>query len=209
MRTREQLLTALVAAVVFAFSVASVQAQGLGVSAGLNFNSLSDIDTGDRQATFDNSQGWHVAVWFDLPLGPLAVRPGLRYMDAGTVFEGVREGGIGLGDDVNVRLIEIPIDLRVRLGVPIITPYVLAGPVLRFPTSANEDEDRLQSFSFAGQLGAGVELGLGGIRLFPEIKYTFGISRFTKESYTVRGILFEPDENQQLNAFMLSLGFGL
>ena len=31
---------------------------------------LGDIDTGDREATFDNASGWHAQLWFDLPLGP-------------------------------------------------------------------------------------------------------------------------------------------
>lgn len=197
------------------FAAAGVaRAQGLGITAGLNFNELSDIEINDQETTFDNAQGWHVAIWYDLPLGPLAIRPGIRYMDAGELY-GEVEDGIDLGDveqfrDFDVSLIEIPIDVRIRLGFPILTPYVLAGPVLRFPTSSEEnDDDRLESFSFAGGLGAGVEVNLAGIRLFPEIKYTFGISRFTKEEFSVGGVDFRPDEDQQLNTVMLSLGIGL
>ena len=182
-----------------------VHAQGLGVTAGLNFNSLSDIEAADREATFDNATGWHVGVWFDLPLGLLAVRPGIRYMDAGDF---AAESDLGLPfPDLDVSMVEIPIDLRFRFGPPMLTPYVLAGPVLRFP-SGDEDE-RLESFSYAANIGVGIEVNLVGIRLLPELKYTFGISRFTSEEFEIGGTRFQVDEEGQLNTIMLSLGVGL
>lgn len=183
-------------------------AQGLGISAGGNFAQLSDIDAGDSEATFENVTGWHLHLWFDLPAGPVAIRPGVRYMDMGSVFEDASVGNLPTDlDDDAITLIEIPIDVRFRLNMPMITPYLMAGPVLRFPGS--DDEDRLESFSLAGGAGIGAELGLGGIRLFPELKYTFGITRFTQDSYEIGGVTISPDEDQRLNAVMLSLGIGL
>lgn len=189
----------------------SARAQGVGLALGANFNELSDIDTGSTDATFENAQGWHVHLWFDLPMGPVAVRPGLRYMDAGEVFEDSvipGDGGAPIDENQVLSLLEIPVDVRIRMNLPLVTPYVMAGPVLRFPTG-NDDQDRFESFSFAGGVGAGVELGLAGVRLFPELKYTFGITRFTKESYEIGGVEFSPDEDQKLNSIMLSLGIGL
>lgn len=185
--------------------------QGIGLSVGANFNELSDIDSGDHQATFDNASGWHIHLWFDLPVGPAAIRPGVRYMDAGQLFD---DEGTLIGPDPNreeqtVTLLEIPIDVRIRMPLPLITPYVLAGPVLRFPANPSEDEDRLRSFSFAGGAGIGAELGLAGLQLYPELKYTFGITRFTEEEYEIGGVIVRPDEDQRLNAIMLSLGIGL
>ncbi len=186
----------------------SARAQGLGISVGANFNSLSDVDTGDRQATFENATGWHLHLWFDLPVGPVAIRPGLRYTDVGEVFDDARIGVDPFRVEQVVTMLEIPVDLRIRLGVPIVTPYVMAGPVLRFP-AGTDDEDRLKSFSLAGGAGIGVELGLVGIKLFPELKYTFGITRFTQDSYEIGGVTISPDGSQRLNAVMLSLGVGL
>lgn len=205
MQSLFRFMAAAALAVVLLSTAGTARAQGgLGVVAGLNFNELGDIQTGNMDATFDNASGWHVGIFYDLPLGPLAVRPGIRYMDAGAIFE---SDNFNLRDDVKVSLIEIPLDVRIRLGLPFVKPYVMAGPVLRFP--AGNDTDRLKEFSFAGGLGAGIELGLGGVRLFPELRYTFGISRFTKESYKLGGVTLTPDDNQQLNAIMLSLGVGL
>ncbi len=186
----------------------SAQAQ-LGASVGLNFNRLSDINTGDTRATFKNSQGWHVALWLDVPLGPVALRPGLRYMDAGSLYRGASDGIPGIQDDFDVSLLEIPIDLRYRLTFPLITPYVMAGPVLRFPTGADpEIEDNLERLSLAGSLGVGVEVNLMGLRLYPELQYTFGVSRFTK-GFAVGDVTIEPDARQHLNVVMLRLGIGL
>ena len=192
-------------------SLSEVQAQGLGFSAGLNYNELSDISS-DTDLLFENATGWHVALWFDLPLGPLALRPGVRYMDVGSIFDNVRTNTPNpfSGDNFSVTLLEVPIDLRIRLPFPIITPYVMVGPVLRFP-AANDSQtnERLESFSFAGGVGAGLELKLGGIRLFPELKYTFGLSRFTKEAYELPGMIVIPNEDQNLNSVMLCLGIGI
>lgn len=188
-------------------AVHSAHGQGLGVAIGANFNGLSDIDTGDREATFENATGWHVHLWFDLPVGPVAIRPGLRYMDLGELLDDVRlegEPGQVIESDA-VSLLEIPIDVRFRLGIPLVTPYIMAGPVLRFP----DDGDLFESFSLAGGLGVGVELGLAGVKVFPELKYTFGISRFTQDSYEIGDVTITPDESQRLNALMLSVGVGL
>ncbi len=207
MLLRFKTLPLLVALFLLTASTQTADAQGLGLAAGANFNQLSDIDTGDREATFDNATGWHLHLWVDLPAGPIALRPGLRYMDAGAVFD---DDDLVIPDEEQaVSLLEIPIDLRYRFTMPIVTPYVLAGPVLRFPTGNDDDGDRLRSFSVAANIGVGAELGLASLRLFPEIKYAFGISRFTEEEYELGGVTFEADDSQHLNAIMLSLGVGL
>ncbi|SHK59310.1 outer membrane beta-barrel protein [Rhodothermus profundi] len=183
----------------------------LGMSVGLNFNRLSDIKVGDAQATFDNSQGWHVAIWFDLPLGPVAIRPGLRYMDAGALYQGFQDdlSDQPVPEGFDVSLLEIPIDVRYRMTLPFLTPYVMAGPVLRFPSQADREiEDNLKAFSLAGSLGVGVEVNLLGLRLYPELQYTFGITAFADE-FSVGDVAFVPDARQHLNAVMLRVGIAL
>lgn len=192
-----------------ALAAPTARAQGLGITGGGNFAELSDIDTGDRQATFDNVSGWHIGLWLDVPLGPVALRPGIRYMGAGELFEDARVDDVpGAFQEASVDLLEIPIDVRFRFGLPLIAPYVMAGPVLRFP-AGDDDEERFRAFSLAGGAGVGLEVGLGGLRLYPELKYTFGITRFTEESYELGGVTISPDEDQRLNAVMLSIGIGL
>ncbi len=196
------------AALLLAWTVgAGKAASQVGVSGGLNFADLDDIDAGDHHATFDRATGWHLQLWFDLPLGPVTIRPGIRYTDMGELLDGATVDSLpAFSIDESAQLLEIPIDVRFRFGPPSLRPYFMLGPVLRFP--AGEDE-RFRSFSLAGGAGGGVELGLGGLRLYPELKYTFGITRFTEDTYEIGGITLTPDDDQRLNAIMLSIGIGM
>jgi hypothetical protein len=187
--------------------------QGVGLAAGANFDQLSDIDiTEGGRAAFDSRTGWHVEAWFDLPLGPVGLRPGVRYMDAGQLYDGLRDDeGANIGDDISINMIEVPLHLRYTFGGgAALSPYVTAGPVLRFPLADEDDfNDDLETVSVAGGLGAGIALNLGGIRVYPEIGYTFGITRLVDEDFSVGGIDFQADDEQYLNSVLLRIGVGL
>ena len=180
------------------------QAQ-LGIAAGLNYNDLGDIDTGSAETSFDNASGYHVGLFYDLAVGPLALRPGVYYMDVGEFedSEDIFEEGLDLN------LIEVPVDVRLRLApTPILTPYLMAGPVFRFASSDNDDfEEALEDINVAGNIGAGLELSLPGlIRLYPEIRYTFGLSNFTRDEFEIGGQNFQIENDQRLNTFIIRLG---
>jgi hypothetical protein len=192
--------------------VTPVQAQ-FGIYAGANFDQISDIDiTEGGRAAFDSRTGWHVEAWVDLPLGPIGLRPSVRYMDAGQLYDGLRnDEDDNIGDDISINMIEVPLNLRYTFAAsPVVSPYLTAGPVLRFPLTDEDDlNDDLESISVAGGVGFGLALRLGGIRLYPEIGYTFGITRFVDEDFTVGGIDFQADEEQYLNSVLLRIGVGL
>ncbi|MFQ5568111.1 MAG: outer membrane beta-barrel protein [Rhodothermales bacterium] len=193
-------------------SVRPAQAQfaRFGVTAGLNFDRLSDVVLNSVDANFESSTGWHLEVWADLPLGPVAVRPGLRYMDAGHLFQGLSDVSSGVREDFDINLVEVPIAARFRFSTPAVKPYVFAGPVLRFPVGVSDDLDGdLESPSVAGELGLGVEVSLGVVTLYPEISFTFGISRFVADEFTIGFEDFSTDDRQHLNTAMLRLGIGL
>lgn len=193
-------LSALVLAL---FLVVPAQAQ-LGVAAGLNFESMDDIETGSTRATFDNATGYHVGIFYDLGLGPAGLRLGLFYRDIGEVdvaFSGIQ-------DTFSATMIDIPIDFRFNLtATPVIRPYVMAGPVFSFQSTDNADyEDALKDVSVAGNVGVGLALNLGGIKLSPEFRYAVGISRFMEEDVTIRGVAFTASDVQRLNSIMLRVG---
>ena len=179
------------------------QAQ-LGIAAGINYDDLSDIDTGSAETSFDNASGYHIGLFYDLAVGPLALRPGVFYMDVGE-FDG-GEDVFDEGFDLN--LIEVPVDVRLRLApTPILTPYFMAGPVFRFPSASGDGFDEvLEEVNVAGNVGAGLELNLAGLRLFPEIRYTFGLSNFTRDEFEFRGRNIRVEEEGRLNTFILRLG---
>ncbi len=186
-----------------ALGVQTAHAQ-LGVAVGGNFNQLSDIKT-EPKANFDDAAGFHAGIFYDLTLGPLSLRPGLFYVDIGTFDAQVGDSNAGSFD---LNLVEIPIDVRVRLAAaPIVRPYLLGGPVLRFANTSDEDfKDSLNQFSYAANVGLGVEIGApGGLTLFPELRYAFGLTSIT-DDFQFLGAGFSADKDQHLDVFMLRLG---
>ena len=180
------------------------QAQ-LGIAAGLNYDDLGDLDLGSAETSFDNSSGYHIGLFYDLAVGPLALRPGLYYMDVGA-FAG--EEGRFDGEDFDLSLVEAAVDVRLRFGPgAALAPYLLAGPVLRFPDSDDEEvREALEEVNVAGSVGAGLELNVLGLRLFPEVRYTFGLSSLARDGFEIGGQRFEVGEEDRLNPVIVRLG---
>lgn len=176
----------------------------LGVAAGLNYESMDDIETNSARATFDNATGYHVGIFYDMGVGPAGLRLGLFYRDIGEVD--IDFGGIS--DTFSATMIDIPVDVRFNLTMtPIVRPYVMAGPVFSFAsTNDNDYEDALSDVSVAGNVGVGLALALGGLKLTPEFRYSVGVSRFMKEEVNIRGVSFNSGDVQRLNTVMLRLG---
>lgn len=190
---------------------ASAQVQQYGITAGLNFDRLTDVSLNNVDANFESKTGWHASVWADFSLlGIITIRPGLRYMDAGPLFEG------GLSDvveeveeDFEITLVELPVLLRFSFPAPVVKPYVLLGPVIRLPVGVDNTIDNdLESLTMAGELGFGVEVPFAGLNLYPEIAFTFGLSSFTDDEIIVGFATFSTGDSQSLNAAMLRLGIG-
>lgn len=193
------------------FVVSTAHAQ-LGAYVGANFNRLSDINIDEGEGAFDNRTGWHVELFYDFELGPVGIRPGIRYMDAGQLYDDLRrDDDDDFRADVSVNMIEVPLNARFNIGAaPAVKPYLIGGPVLRFPlTDDDEFNDDLKAIGVAAGIGIGVELNLSSIRVYPEIAYTFGISRFVDDDFTIAGRSFTADDSQYLNAAMVRIGIGL
>ncbi len=189
---------------------ASAQINQFGFTAGLNFDRLTDVSLNNVDANFDSKTGWHAEVWIDLSLlGIVTLRPGLRYMDAGKLFEGLSEIDERAVDDFDITLVEVPVLIHFGFPAPIIKPYILAGPVLRFPVGVDNTIDTdLQSLTLAGELGFGVAVPFAGLTLYPEIAFTFGLSSFTNDEIIIGFATFSTDDSQHLNTAMLRLGVG-
>lgn len=198
------------------FLVQPAQAQP-GIAAGANFDKLSDVETNSGEATFENATGFHVGLFYDMTFGPLALRPGVYYMDVGDFST---EEGFQVDEDVeqqnfDLSLVEIPIDARFRLAtLPILSPYLTAGPVFRVALNDDTSEEGAEAFglnsndvSVAGNVGFGVEIDLPGpgLRLFPELRYSFGLTGYASEFQTPVGTI-EAEDGGRLNTYMLRLG---
>jgi len=177
----------------------------LGVAAGLNFESMSEV-TGDAEATFENSTGYHVGIFYDLGMGPISVRLGGFYRDVSDV-ETTRNGVI---DAFDLTMVDVPVDVRFNLtATPLVHPYILAGPVFSFPSSTDTEYDKaLEKVSVSGNVGAGLAFNLGAVTIYPEVRYVIGVSRFMKDQFEIGGVSFDSEEVQRQNSVMIRLGVG-
>lgn len=185
----------------------------LGVSFGGNFQELTDIET-EPQATIDNAIGYHVGLFYNLGVGPLSLRPGVFYVDAGEFDAQIEQG---CNDPENcptqtfdLQFVEIPVDIRFRTASPFVRPYFLVGPVFRFAETSDEAlKESLNQFTYAANIGLGVEIGnLVGVKAHTELRYAFGVSRIFDDAAFL-GAMFTPDQEPQLNIWMLRLGVAL
>jgi len=186
-----------------------------GVSGGLNFASLNDIEINDAGTSYDNRTGYHIGVYAKGGLGPFAVRAGVVYLNAGPLFEGLSDEidlPESFQDDFDVRFLAIPIDFHYRLATPVLNPYFLVGPELRFDaTSADDFDDNLKSTSFAGNIGVGVEFSLPilDLSIAPEFRYSFDLTGITEEDLAIGGTTYDALENHKADSFMLRVHIGL
>lgn len=167
-----------------------------GVTGGLNFGSLSDAAGAD----LDQSTGYHIGVFGDFGFGPLATRASLLYVKAGEVE--------GLGDDASISFIAIPLDLKFQFPSPLVRPYALIGPELRFLTGDIADFDGSRSTAIAINAGVGAELSaLIGPKVFAELRYALDVSGMF-EDREIAGI-GTVDDSFKVNVFFLRVGVGL
>jgi len=182
------------------------QAQ-LGVAAGANFDSVSDIqDSGSAQDIQKNSTGYHIGVVYDLGLGPVSLRPGLFYRKVGGYdFSDVQGADV---DDLDVTAFEVPVDVRVTVfPFPLVSPYVVGGPNAFLPRSSEDDfDDDFEDISFTFNVGVGADVSLPGVGLTlqPEFRYEFGASDYISDDFEVGGTNFSPSD-RSLSAYALRL----
>jgi len=177
------------------------QAQ-FGVTGGLNFETADDLrsTTDGREATLDNSTGFHVGVVYDLGFGPLAVRPGVLFRKVGTYK---------FSDDrFDVSAIEVPIDVRLTVfPLPVLRPYLLAGPQFSFVQGEDEFDDATEDLSFSLNVGVGTEIRPPFVDLIlqPELRYEVGTMSFLENDFEIAGQTFSPEDDPNFSAFSLRL----
>jgi len=173
-----------------------------GITGGLNFESADDITVPTGTAGLDNSTGIHAGIVYDFGFGPINVRPGLLYRQVGSYeFE-------SLNRDFDVTTIEVPVDLRVTvLPLPVVRPYLLAGPQFSFVRGEDNFDDATEDLSFSVNVGLGAELRPPFLPLIlqPELRYEIGATTFIEDDFTIGGRQFSPQDDPRFSAFSLRL----
>jgi hypothetical protein len=156
-------------------SAASIQAQTtLGVRGGVSVSSV-DLDVAE---TFDDSNrtGFDGGVFLDIGgSNILGFQIGAQYAQKGAELdfgEAVEE--------LTLNYLEIPAVLKLGLPLGVLKPSLLGGVALGFNTSCEgfggDCDDEVTSTNFVGVLGADVAVYLGGISLWADGRFNFGLS---------------------------------
>ncbi|MCS3684341.1 outer membrane beta-barrel protein [Salinibacter ruber] len=203
--TKQTAYSALLVLLLLGLSAAPAQAQ-LGVGGGLNFESAGDIETSTTDnATLDNSTGYHVGLVYELGLGPATIRPGFFYRRVGT-FEFSRDALPQGETQFDVSAWQVPVDLRFTvLPTPLVSPYVLAGPMATFPRGEGDFGDATEDISYSLNVGVGANISLPAVslKIQPELRYEFGASKFIKDDFEIGDTSFQPQDSPSFSAFGL------
>ncbi len=110
-------------------------------------------------------------------------------------------------DRFDLAMVDFPVDIRLNLTAsPLVQPYFLFGPVFSVPSSGNDFIDKnLESLLVTGNVGMGLSINIAGISLFPEFRYSIGITRLIKDSVEIGGVAVETDV-QRVNSVLLRIG---
>jgi hypothetical protein len=186
-----------------------------GVAAGVNWSTLGDVDFESVTAAYESQQGWHAGAFIDFRLLILGIRPGFYYVNSGPLLSGGLQGEVPtpLSDltSFDVTYISVPVDIKLGLPLPVVHPYVFLGPEFKFssvPDGSGEIADQLESTVIAGNIGLGVGLTLGKIKLFPEVRLAFDISGMFGDTITIGNEEIQADTHAA-SGVVARLGIGM
>lgn len=174
----------------------------VGITAGLNSNDLSDIELSSGDIEMESTSGWHLGIFLNWNVAVLGLRTGVFFHRVNDFL--IETDASSAQFDLDI--VEIPLDVRVRFPVPVLSPYLVAGPVLTLPSSGNESIDAsLATIPWRLDVGFGFEIDLG-LRLWPEARAGFGLSDFFESEIDLGDEVLTPLNSVTARTFMLQLG---
>lgn len=182
-------------------ATASARVTTIGVKAGLSVSTLHGSLPTDGFVENGWKLGFGGGVSLGIPLaGGLSLQPELNYVAKGTslgTLELTGPGGTIIGTvDLLETLgyLEAPVLARISLPGGLISPYLLAGPVLGIRVSQrlqftgdasySTGVDYFRSVDLGIGAGAGFELGRGPVRAILEGRYTRGLTPAAEDVYS-------------------------
>lgn len=160
----------------------------IGVLGGFNRESLGDLPPPSETLEFvEDVDGFHAGILLDLRIGRIGFRPAIIYRHlAEAAFVGEER------NSADIQIVEFPLDIRVSAPTPVLQPYLVAGAVAMFPSSAREAVDlALVGSQVRLDVGVGLEWSVG-FRLWPELRLGRGLGSLLTsgggsfETFTVR-----------------------
>lgn len=200
--------TSVIALLVMLVAAPASAQMRIGLIGGLSFSSLSEINADNALVAFGNKNAFHAGIFLDFSLGALSIRPTALYLNTGPLFEGAP---FLVRDTFNMVYIAVPLDLVYTLDTGAFKPYFFAGPELRLLNSGEAPVDIKEDFKQIvanATAGVGVEFKIPGtsMTLMPHLRYSFGLSEITEQTYMVGDVTIQTDGNAKVNSWLLSLG---
>lgn len=196
----------------FAFGSAPEPARAqIGITGGLNFAETGDITDAagslSQDVALDEATGYHVGLVFEFGGDRFRVRPGVVFRDVGT-YQLPDDADVGdAGQNFDVSVIEIPLDMRLKvLPIPVINPYILAGPMVSLPQGEGDFGDATRTWSLSGNVGGGLSIVMGSVKLQPEVRYQFGVTDYISgDAFTIGNETIDPADSPQFSAWSVRL----
>lgn len=151
---------------VFLLSVISLNAQsGFGIKAGMNFNSMSDLEVNDIKTSIDRKTGFHAGVLYkiNLPAG-FALQPELLYVQKGgslneEPYSADSQTSTFKGGDLKMHYLQLPVNVQWGIDLVLFRPFIMVSPFLSYQISKSSDIKEIKWSS--NELGYGIGLGAG------------------------------------------------
>ncbi|WP_420447701.1 hypothetical protein [Candidatus Palauibacter sp.] len=179
----------------------AVEAQ-IGVLAGYNRDTLGEFLPENGFGLTDLADGYHVGVFLNFNLAAFSIRPAVIYHRIPDLVAMAGEEEI----EFDVDLLEFPLDFRIRLPMPLVQPYIFAGPVLTFPSSSFSGvDDLLEARPVRAEFGIGFEADVG-FRLWPEVRYGFGLGSLMGSAVPIGSGVLRGDGDPRHDTLTLRLG---
>ncbi len=151
---------------VFLMSALALQAQsGFGIKAGMNFNSMSDVEVNDIKTSINRKTGFHAGVLYKLGLpAGFALQPELLYVQKGGSLnmnasdESSATAPVKNGE-LKMHYLQLPVNVQWGIDLVLFRPFIMVSPFLSYEISKSSSVKEIKWDS--NKLGYGIGLGAG------------------------------------------------
>jgi hypothetical protein len=178
-----------------------------GIKAGGNMAKPTGLDAQDPLATLKNKVGFNGGVFLALNFGRVVtIQWEALYTMKGATYVALDDS---YTDKLYADYIEVPLLLKLRIPLPVIQPFVFAGPTVGFKLqekleSNGEEvpltENLLKNNDYGAIFGAGLNLGRN---FMVDVRYSLGLQKVIS---TVEGEL-QPDFKNGVWSASLGIAF--
>lgn len=206
----KRLITVLVIAVFAGLLILPQPARAdiqFGIKAGGNMAKPRGIDAQDPMATLKNKVGFNGGVFLALNFGRVVtIQWEALYTMKGATYVALDDS---YTDKLYADYIEVPLLLKLKLPLPVIQPFVFAGPTVGFKLQEKLEsngqqvpltENLLKNNDYGAIFGAGLNLGRN---FMVDVRYSLGMQKVIS---TVQGSV-QPDFENGVWSASLGIAF--